>query len=284
MSEHELGLLRQRSLEARDSKAKRGELLFGLPPSQVWTPSGKIDKDPDLRVAEAIALVFRRFFELSSVRQTWLWCRGRDLSLPVLRPGDQGVHLEWKAPEYHNLLTTLRNPMHAGAYVLGRTGKRTHVVDGRARQTNGHQEPMEQWSVLIRDHHPCYISWDEYVRKQSLIADNAHMKKRTSRKAGRGGRALLSGMIRCGRCGYMMRVFYCSPRDRISGAQAGPTTKFWATYLMDGIAPRLEPRRPQPFFFWTVMTWGWVNSSNPSLPPSTPKPECLRPLNGMNGD
>jgi DNA invertase Pin-like site-specific DNA recombinase len=210
MSEYELGLLRQRSLEARDSKAKRGELRFGLPPGLVWAPNGKIEKDPDVRIARAIELVFRKFFELGTTRQTWLWLRQQDLSLPVLRPSANGTRVEWKAPAYHNLLTILRNPMYAGAYAFGRTGQRTCVVDGRARRSNGHRKPIEQWSVLIRDHHPGYITWDEFTRNQSVIADNAHMKKRMSRKAGRGGRALLAGMLRCGRCGYMMRVFYGS--------------------------------------------------------------------------
>ena len=210
MSEYELGLLRQRSLEARDSKAKRGELRCGLPPGLVWAPSGKIEREPHVRIAKAVELVFKKFSEFGSVRQTWLWMRQRDLSLPVLRPGEQGTSVEWKAPGYQNLLSIVRNPMYAGAYVFGRTGQRTRVVDGRARRTNGHRKPLEQWSVLIRDHHPGYITWEQFMRNQALIADNAHMKKRTSRKAGRGGRALLAGMIRCGRCGYMMRVFYGS--------------------------------------------------------------------------
>ncbi len=34
------------------------------------------------------------------------------------------------------------------------------------------------------------------------------MKKNCSRKSARGGRALLTGLMRCGRCGRMMRVFY----------------------------------------------------------------------------
>lgn len=34
------------------------------------------------------------------------------------------------------------------------------------------------------------------------------MKKNCARKAARGGRALLTGLMRCGRCGRMMRVFY----------------------------------------------------------------------------
>ena len=210
MSEYELGLLRQRSLQARDAKAQRGELRFGLPPGFIWTGAGRIDKDADQRVVEAIELVFRKFAEHGSVRQTWLWFRGHDLSLPVLSCTEDGMQIAWRAPAYHNLITTLRNPTYAGAYTFGRTGQRTSVVNGRARRTNGHRRPMEQWSVLIRDHHIGYIDWEQFERNQSMIADNAHMKSRTARKSGRGGRALLSGMVRCARCGYMMRVFYGS--------------------------------------------------------------------------
>ncbi|MDR3529019.1 MAG: recombinase zinc beta ribbon domain-containing protein [Rhodopila sp.] len=36
------------------------------------------------------------------------------------------------------------------------------------------------------------------------------MKRRTDRKSARGGRALLTGLVRCGRCGRTMRVFYGS--------------------------------------------------------------------------
>jgi hypothetical protein len=69
---------------------------------------------------------------------------------------------------------------------------------------------MAQWSVLIRDHHSGYITWDEYVANQTMIAENAHMQKRAARKSARGGRALLTGLVRCGRCGRMMRVFYAT--------------------------------------------------------------------------
>jgi DNA invertase Pin-like site-specific DNA recombinase len=210
MSEYELGLLRQRSLESRDAKASRGELRCGLPPGFLWSESGKMEKDPDIRIVGVLELVFTKFHEFATVRQTWLWFRDHDLSLPVLRRTESGVQIAWKMPAYHNVLSILCNPMYAGAYVFGRTGQRTSVVGGRARRTNGHRKPMEQWSVLIQDHHAGYISWEQFLRNQSMIADNAHMKKRTARKSGRGGRALLSGMMRCTRCGYMLRVFYGS--------------------------------------------------------------------------
>lgn len=42
----------------------------------------------------------------------------------------------------------------------------------------------------------------------AVYCENAHMKKNCARKSARGGRALLTGLMRCERCGRMMRVFY----------------------------------------------------------------------------
>lgn len=208
MSEYELSLLRQRSLEARDSKARRGELRVALPAGYCWSDVGKIEIDPDDRVAEAVRCLFRKFRELGSARQVFLWLRDARIPLPLMRQGEHGTKLEWKSPGYHNVLSFLQHPTYAGAYAFGRRATQTRVVDGRARKTTGHRKSMTQWSVLIRDHHPGYITWDEYVANQTMIAENAHMQKRAARKSARGGRALLTGLIRCGRCARMMRVFY----------------------------------------------------------------------------
>ena len=54
MSEFELNLLRQRSLEAIRQKARRGELQFRLPVGFRWTLNGKVEMDPDRRVQEAV--------------------------------------------------------------------------------------------------------------------------------------------------------------------------------------------------------------------------------------
>jgi len=210
MSEYELSLLRQRGLAARDSKARRGELRFALPPGYCWNELGRIDKDPDERIVEAIALVFRKFRELGSARQVLLWAKHVELELPVARQGPMGSCIEWRSPAYHRILSILQHPMYAGAYVFGRTGSRTQVVDGRAHKSNGHRKAPQAWNVLIKDHHLGYISWDEFEENQKLIAENAHMQKRASRKSARGGRALLTGLVRCGRCGRMMRVQYGS--------------------------------------------------------------------------
>ena len=208
MSEYELSLLRQRGLAARDSKAKRGELRYALPPGYCWNELGRIEMDPDERVMDAVRLAFRKFRELGSVRQVVLWHRQSDIQVPVLRQGRRGGHIGWRSPAYHSILAILRHPMYAGAYVFGRKGQRSEIVDGRARKTDGHAKPRSEWSVLLRDHHPGYITWEEFEANQRLIAENAHMQKRAARKSARGGRALLTGLIRCGRCARMLRVFY----------------------------------------------------------------------------
>jgi hypothetical protein len=61
-----------------------------------------------------------------------------------------------------DLAPPLRHPVYAGAYVLGRTTQRTQVVDGRARRTTGRSKPMTAWNVLLRDHHPGYITWEQF--------------------------------------------------------------------------------------------------------------------------
>ena len=208
MSEYELSLLRQRGLAARDSKAKRGELRFTLPPGYCWSEAGRIEMDPDERVVAAIGVVLRKFRELGSARQVFLWARASGLKLPVVDRNLVICRIKWQPPAYHTVLQILQNPIYAGAYVFGRTSNRTTVVEGRARKTSGHRRLMPSWSVLLRDNHPGYISWVMFEENQRMILENAHMQKRAGRKSARGGRALLTGLARCGRCGRMMRVFY----------------------------------------------------------------------------
>ena len=208
MSEYELSLLRQRGIAARDSKARRGEYRFMLPPGFCWSETGKIEIDPDEHVVEMVRLVFAKFRELGSARQVFLWLRSADLKMPVVRRNIDVYKLIWKAPAYHSVMQILHNPLYAGAYAFGRRTQRTRIVDGRARKVSGFDKPREEWNVLLRDNHVGYISWQDYEDNHRLLLENAHMKKNCARKSARGGRALLTGLMRCGRCGRMMRVFY----------------------------------------------------------------------------
>lgn len=208
MSEYELSLLRQRGIAARDSKALRGEYRFMLPPGFCWSEAGKIEIDPDEHVADTIRLVFAKFRELGSARQVFLWLRSADIKMPVVLRNIDVYKLVWKAPAYHSVMQILHNPLYGGAYAFGRRAQRTRIVDGRARKVSGFDKPLQEWNVLLRDNHPGYISWLDYEDNQKLLLENAHMKKNCDRKSARGGRALLTGLMRCGRCGRMMRVFY----------------------------------------------------------------------------
>ena len=208
MSEYELSLMRQRGIAARDSKAKRGEYQFMLPPGFCWSETGKIELDPDEHVSELIRLVFAKFRELGSARQVFLWLRTANIKMPVVLRNVEICKIAWKAPAYHSVVQILHNPLYAGAYAYGRRTQRTEITDGRAHTVKGATKPRAEWSVLLRDNHAGYISWQEYDDNQKLLLENAHMKKICSRKSARGGRALLTGLMRCGRCGRMMRVFY----------------------------------------------------------------------------
>ncbi|HKD09593.1 MAG TPA: recombinase family protein [Bryobacteraceae bacterium] len=215
MSEFELNLLRQRSLEAIRQKARRGELKFRLPVGFRWTHHGKVELDPDRRVQNAVHLVFTKMTELGSARQVLLWFRGEKVRLPALVADAPGHDILWKLPVYNTIWHMLRNPMYAGAYAFGKTEARTKVIDGRARKSEGHFKAPESWTVLIHDHHPGYISWEQFQRNQSMLTDNAHMKSRMQRKAGRGGRSLLAGLLRCRRCGRMLHVAYSGSHGEV---------------------------------------------------------------------
>ena len=67
----ELKVMRQRLLAGQEAKARCGELFKRLPVGYARDPVGKIMFYPDRRVCEAIELMFAKFRELWSVRQTF---------------------------------------------------------------------------------------------------------------------------------------------------------------------------------------------------------------------
>ena len=162
MSELELSLLRARSLEALRQKARRGELFSTVAVGYVKAGRGKIEPDPDLRVREAIGLVFARFAEMQSIRQVFLSLRADRIALPYIDHGQAGERRPlWKPPVYATVNNLLTNPVYAGAYAFGRTGSRTTIEDGRKRVLRGHRKDRSEWAVLLVDHHEGYLPWAE---------------------------------------------------------------------------------------------------------------------------
>ena len=87
MSEWELGVLRQRSLEALRLKAARGELYTTVPIGYVRTRDDRVELDPDLRIQAALRLIFQKVLALGSLRQVLLWCRSEHITLPAVEYG-----------------------------------------------------------------------------------------------------------------------------------------------------------------------------------------------------
>lgn len=209
MSEMELSVLRQRSVEAMRQKARRGELHLTVAVGFVKTDDGRIEKDPDLRVQSGIALVFRKFGELQTVRQTLLWFRQENVVVPAIVQGRGKRPIEWKAPVYDTLHHILTNPVYAGSYAFGRRGTRVTIKGGRKHITRDTlRRNWKDWEVLIHDHHEGYITWAEFERNQHLIADNANGKSYLGRGSIRRGEALLPGLLRCARCGRRLHIHY----------------------------------------------------------------------------
>jgi len=206
MSEYELHLIKDRSLKARNAKAARGELVANVPAGYIKTRGQRFEMDPDQRVQESIRMVFSKILELGSARQVSLWLIEEDLQLPAWRHGVLGWETLWKRPTYQQVRKILRNPAYAGAYAFGRTREaRMLESDGTVRLSRL-RKPREEWSVLIQDHHPGYVSWETYERIQTMLVQNRTGFTRMG--AARKGEALLVGLLRCRRCGRNLGVDY----------------------------------------------------------------------------
>ena len=218
MSEFELDLLRQRAQEALRQKIHRGEVLTQVPIGYVRTEDNGMEMIPDRQVQEAIRGIFSKFQELGSVRQVLLWYREQEIPLPTFSQESGNRDIVWQLPVYRRLFSILTHPAYAGAFAHGRHTTKTVIVEGRARKTAGHDVPRDQWEVLIPDHHAGYISWDTYLKNQEIIEANAGMRGDVGTSqpgAAKSGPALLSGLLRCRRCGRKLHVGYSGIGGRI---------------------------------------------------------------------
>ena len=205
--ELELSVLRQRSREAQWHKAGRGELFTTVAIGYVKVGQDRIEMDPDQRVRDAVALVFRKFAEFGSGRQVHLWFRQEGIELPAAWHGPRGREVIWKPPVYNSIKKMLANPVYAGAYVWGRSIIRVDFEGGHKRIAREYRSNPEDWPILILDHHDGYIEWDEYEKNQRMIADNAGSMP-SARRAVRHGSGILAGLLRCGHCGRKLQVNY----------------------------------------------------------------------------
>jgi DNA invertase Pin-like site-specific DNA recombinase len=189
LNEYELDLLRQRSVEARHEKAKRGELLISAPIGYVKTDEQRLEKNPDRRVQEAISLVFRKFRELGTVRQTLLWFLEHELHLPTQTPRGE---LFWRRPSYRSLYRLLTSPVYGGAYAYGKTEQILRYEGGEPRHRS-RNKPREEWLTLIPHAHEGYISWEESEGIRRTVRENTISAEQPG--AAKKGAGLLTGPV-----------------------------------------------------------------------------------------
>ena len=145
---------------------------------------------------------------LPSERRGQAITAGRPLDRNVVGSRWGGVwagQLRWGQLTHARVLGILNNPCYAGAYVFGRYASRRSVRPDGSIHSGITVLPMDQWPVLIRDHHPGYLSWQDYLANQAKIAAN---RTHTGARPAREGHALCQGIIGCGSCGRPMSTRY----------------------------------------------------------------------------
>ena len=211
LSEAELHFLRSRLRGGILAKARRGELRLQLPIGLVYDPPGQVTLDPDAGVRGALSLLFETFTATSSAFAVVKTFRDQQLSFPGRhRSGPRAGELYWNSLSHDQVLKILHNPAYAGAYAYGRA-RHTTGLDGRHHTLS---KPIDEWTVLIHDHHPGYLTWPRYQASLQVLAGNAAARGQ-DRNAGppREGPPLLQGLVVCGRCGRRMTVRYHTRAD-----------------------------------------------------------------------
>jgi DNA invertase Pin-like site-specific DNA recombinase len=240
MSEAELHQIRLRLHQGERQKAARGDLRLPLPAGLAYARGGEVILNPDEEVQARLRLVFSAFQALQSAKAVMRELQRHGLTLPV-RPlrGPAPHEVVWVHANAARVLHILQNPAYAGAYVYGR-----HRQDPLRRRSGAPHAatvrvPVAQWPVCLRDAHPGYISWEEFMANQRRLAGNVASRAAAQPGAPRRGWALLQGVAVCGRCGRHMALRYSGPRGDY------PVYQCSADQSQDG-SPRCQEVRALP--------------------------------------
>ena len=170
MSEMELHMMRNRLERGRRNKAQRGELFHSVPWGYVLLPDGTVGLDPDEQVQATVQRLFDTFQSLGSAYAVVRDLRRHDVKLPIR---DASGQLKWRLATVTIVSTALHHPLYAGAYSWGRRQTETHVdLSGRITRSRTSSRPLTEWTVLLHDRAPAYITWDRYLGNQRQLLEN----------------------------------------------------------------------------------------------------------------
>ena len=190
MSEAELHFIRARLLGGLRNKAERGELRLALPVGLDRDSDDRIVLCPDEQVRHAIERVFSLWRALGSARQVVMELITQDQQLPRRTVGQQRIR--WGPASYRAVHHLLTNPAYAGAFVFGRQRQEKRLDEHGSVRIRCVNVPLEEWSVCLPDHHPGYVSWEEYLATRRRLRANVRPRGEGG-GAAREGAALLPG-------------------------------------------------------------------------------------------
>ena len=213
MSEAELHILKQRMMQGKLNKARRGELLSQLPMGYVRRINGEVGFDPDEQVQAVVRLIFQKFEELGTVNAVLQYLVKNNIQMGIrMRGGLRKGELEWRRCRRMTLQGILKNPLYAGAYTYGRRKvDPRRKIAGRPGTGKTVVDPQD-CEVFLKDRFPAYISWEQYERNREQLRRNRSVAE--SIGSVRQGTALLSGLLVCQKCGHRMSVQYNEGSNR----------------------------------------------------------------------
>ena len=205
LSSLELRQMGMRLWENKLRKAQRGELRIHLPVGLIFDRQQGIHLDPNEQVQAAVRLLFERFRLSGSINQVVRYFHENGLLFPKHRGGWEGP-LEWGQLTCQRVGAALSNPMYAGAYAYGRITRRVAAKSLEQMHRQKVRLPQESWLAMIWQAFPGYISQTEFETNMTQLERNRPKIRRKSPR--QDGKALLSGIVLCGRCGQRMQVVY----------------------------------------------------------------------------
>ena len=210
MSQAELHLIRARLYGAKLNKAKRGELRFPIPVGYIYDDQGNIAFDPDAQVCHSIQLLFSVFQKKKTAYAVVQYFGRNDILFPKRAYGGRWKgKLIWGRLTHARILSILKHPFYAGVYTFGRYKSVKKINQHGEIISTLKRQPMEQWPVMIKDHHPQYITYNLYHHNvQQLQANRTNTPDHFLPGPPREGATLLQGLLVCGICGRRITIRY----------------------------------------------------------------------------
>lgn len=205
MSEAELHFLQERMRGGLMNKVKRGELRTILPVGYTYDPGGRIVKDPDTQIREAVEMFFQTFRTVKTARGVVMHFREKGYKFPGKKSNAFDADTVWIDLRTSRALSLLHNPIYAGVYTYGKY-QTVWSKDGKKRRV----AKPEDWHVFLRDHHKGYISYEEYQLNRKILYGNRQPEQAgdVKKTPPREGAALIQGIVFCGKCSRRMTVRY----------------------------------------------------------------------------